>query len=140
MLHRLAWALAMPLASLAVPAAAPATAQETQASWSIFFARDDDDLAYGASDVADAVVAALKARAYREVLLEGNVDTILSGAAATDRSRRIAETVRFYLVGHGIDARRIRLVANGASKPMVPTGPAIAEPLNRRVQIIVSWQ
>lgn len=52
-------------------------------------------------------------------------------------SRRRAETVAAELVRLGVAREDIVITALGESQPLVPTGPNVREPQNRRVEIIL---
>jgi outer membrane protein OmpA-like peptidoglycan-associated protein len=69
--------------------------------------------------------------------VEGHTDT--TGAESTNQSlsEARAAAVRDHLVRrHGIAPARLEAVGLGETQPLVPTGDNVAEPRNRRVQIL----
>ena len=52
-------------------------------------------------------------------------------------ARQRAETVRAELIRRGVAAERVQRPAAASREPVVPTAAGVAEPRNRRVEIIV---
>lgn len=130
----------MALAAVPVALIAPhAHAQAATETFKVYFARGTSELGCGAPDLLDAIIAKLGARPWQAIALAGNVDTTLSGQAAVDASRANAESVRDYLAAHEIDKSKISITALGATNLAVSTGPNVAEPLNRRVEMTIVW-
>ncbi|MBL0321457.1 MAG: OmpA family protein [Ignavibacteria bacterium] len=48
-----------------------------------------------------------------------------------------AETVKAYLVQHGIDQRRIQTVGHGPSRPIADNTTEFGRGLNRRTEIVI---
>ena len=69
--------------------------------------------------------------------IEGHTDTVGRADANKSLSERRAAAVANYIVQHfGIDASRLVPVGMGEDGLLVPTGPGVDEPRNRRVQIV----
>lgn len=122
---------AMP-ASASVPAPA-ATAR----SYLVFFDWDKAALNDRARIIVkDAAIAATKV-AHTRIDVAGNADT--SGAAQYNQglSKRRADAVAAELVKDGVAKTDIVVTANGDTHPLVPTGPGVREPQNRRVEIVL---
>jgi len=69
--------------------------------------------------------------------IEGHTDTVGDDLSNQRLSERRAEAVRAYLVQqHGVSASRLQAVGLGETTPLVPTGDTVAEPRNRRVQVL----
>jgi outer membrane protein OmpA-like peptidoglycan-associated protein len=69
-----------------------------------------------------------------EIEIQGHVDD-RAGAGAKALTQARAETVKEYLVNRGIEARRMKPVGYGASKPLGPNRTAEGRAKNRRIQI-----
>jgi outer membrane protein OmpA-like peptidoglycan-associated protein len=67
----------------------------------------------------------------------GHSDTMGDKNYNYDLSLRRAHKVRELLLEKGIDPEVISITAYGENDPLVPTGPNISEPRNRRVEILV---
>jgi outer membrane protein OmpA-like peptidoglycan-associated protein len=69
--------------------------------------------------------------------VEGHTDTVGSSALNQSLSeRRAAAVVQYLATKHGIAASRLQPLGLGESQPLVPTGDEVAEPRNRRVQVV----
>jgi outer membrane protein OmpA-like peptidoglycan-associated protein len=69
--------------------------------------------------------------------IEGHTDTVGDALLNQRLSERRAESVRTYLMTkHGVPAARLEAVGLGESVLLVPTGDNVAEPRNRRVQVL----
>ena len=81
--------------------------------------------------LASADLAAFRFR------IEGHTDTVGDAASNQGLSERRAAAVRNFLVQrYNVDASRLTAVGMGESQPLVPTGDEVAQPRNRRVQIV----
>jgi outer membrane protein OmpA-like peptidoglycan-associated protein len=83
------------------------------------------------------VVARAQARAGGEIVVTGHTDR--QGAVeANDRlSLQRAQAVRALLIERGFKADLIEAVGRGEREPVVPTDDEVAEPRNRRAELLV---
>jgi hypothetical protein len=72
------------------------------------------------------------------IVLLGHTDAAEVQPQDRNLGARRAEAVRQYLVDAGKDGQWIFAVDRGASEPLVPTKPRVAEPHNRRVVMMFS--
>jgi OOP family OmpA-OmpF porin len=69
--------------------------------------------------------------------IEGHTDTVGASDVNQTLSENRAATVVDYLVQRfGVDRARLEAIGRGESDPLVRTGDEVAEPRNRRVQIL----
>jgi OOP family OmpA-OmpF porin len=81
--------------------------------------------------LASADLAAFRFR------IEGHTDTVGDAASNQALSERRAAAVRnFLMTRYNVDAARLTAVGMGQTQPLVPTGDQVAQPRNRRVQIV----
>jgi outer membrane protein OmpA-like peptidoglycan-associated protein len=101
----------------------------------IFFDFDSDDINPAAAAILDNAVAAWRQISGFLVMLDGHADR--SGAASDNLalSRRRANRVRAYLIGHGVPDGAITTETWGESRALVETPDGVREPQNRRVEI-----
>jgi outer membrane protein OmpA-like peptidoglycan-associated protein len=114
------------------PVAAPAR------TYLVFFDWDRADLSSRASQIiAEAASASTHVQVTR-ILCNGYTDT--SGTARYNMalSLRRANNVANELVKDGVPRGEIDIKGFGETHPLVPTGPGVREPQNRRVEIIFS--
>lgn len=67
----------------------------------------------------------------------GHSDRTGSDAYNLQLSLSRAEVVRDLLIGQGVDLRYIDVDSHGEGNPVIPTADGVAEPRNRRVEVIV---
>jgi len=72
-----------------------------------------------------------------DVLVIGHTDTVGSDQANDALGQQRADIVRAALIRLGVPADDIRALSRGKRNLAVPTANGVAEPLNRRVEIIV---
>jgi outer membrane protein OmpA-like peptidoglycan-associated protein len=104
----------------------------------VFFDWDRADLSSRASQIiAEAASASTHVQVTR-ILCNGYTDT--SGTARYNMalSLRRANNVANELVKDGVPRGEIDIKGFGETHPLVPTGPGVREPQNRRVEIIFS--
>lgn len=118
------------------PAPRAAIAPQTR-HFTVYFQFDRYELTTSAREVVDAAIAAAKAGGPARIEVVGNTDLAGTGRYNQVLSRRRADTVRSYMVAHGVDPGMIGIRALGKTDPAVPTADGTREPRNRRVEIVI---
>ncbi len=85
----------------------------------------------------DTVLEQARQRPGGEIIVVGHTDRVGSMEANDALSLRRAQATRELLISRGFDARRIQAVGRGERQPAVATDDEVAEPRNRRTEIIV---
>jgi len=106
-------------------------------SGSVVFLTGQSTLLPAAQLSLDRVAAALRDYGDRTFEVEGHTDSRGSTSANQTLSQQRAESVRSYLVSHGVPSERIRAVGFGPSRPVGNNGSAEGRAKNRRVEIVV---
>jgi len=70
-------------------------------------------------------------------MVVGHTDTVGSESANDALSRQRAEVVRKGLIARGIAPEDVVAIGRGKRNLLVPTADGVAEPRNRRVEILV---
>jgi outer membrane protein OmpA-like peptidoglycan-associated protein len=107
-------------------------------SGSVLFASNQWELLPAAMASLDNVVTALKSAPDRNITIEGHTDSQGQRAYNMDLSQRRAESVRSYLVSHGLPPEIVRAQGLGPDRPVAENSTAEGRANNRRVEIIVS--
>jgi len=119
------------------PAAAPAPAPAPARTYLVFFDWDKYNLSDRAKAIiADAAAASTKTQTTR-IEVDGHTDTTGTAAYNLGLSRRRADAVAAELIKDGVPKAAITIQAFGDTHLLVPTGPQVREPQNRRVEIIL---
>jgi outer membrane protein OmpA-like peptidoglycan-associated protein len=107
-------------------------------SGSVLFASDKTELLPTAqaklSEVADALT---KGDPDSKIVVEGHTDSQGPASYNQDLSQHRAESVRGYLVSHGVAPDRITAQGFGSTRPVADNNSAEGRANNRRVEIIV---
>jgi OmpA-OmpF porin, OOP family len=104
-------------------------------SFIVFFDFDRSNLTPEAQQVvAEAVRTAMTSGMVR-VVVTGHTDTVGSQAYNQGLSERRAMSVENEMVRLGLNANNIQTVGRSFQDPLVPTGPGVREPQNRRAVI-----
>jgi len=124
-------------AAPAAIAAAPAPVAPAGKSFLVFFDWDKSTLTDRARGIIREAAASAKATAHTKIEVNGYADTSGTPAYNKGLSMRRAQTVAAELVRNGVGKNEIAIKAFGDTVLLVPTGPGVREPQNRRVEIII---
>jgi len=105
--------------------------------FTVHFPEGRDEIADESRAVLDAALAEIAARPVQDVLVVGHTDLVGSGPLNDALARQRADTVRAELIRRGIAADAVQASGRGSREPAVPTPAGVAEPRNRRVEIVV---
>jgi hypothetical protein len=128
----------MPTAVYLAPPPAPRAAMAHEREFTVYFDFDHYNLSEDARRVVDAAIVAAKAGGPARVAVIGNTDLAGTNSYNQVLSDRRAETVRRYMIDHGVDAGEINIRALGKSDPAVRTADGVREPRHRRVEIVIT--
>jgi outer membrane protein OmpA-like peptidoglycan-associated protein len=107
-------------------------------SGSVLFASGKATLLSSAQGRLDQVAEALKAQGDdKTMVVEGHTDSSGSDAVNQPLGRNRAIAVRDYLVGRGVDPKKIVAVGMGSSQPLLDNKNAENRANNRRVEIVI---
>jgi OmpA-OmpF porin, OOP family len=124
----------------AAPAPAPEAptpvAEVGAKTFLVFFDWDRADLTTRAAGVVHDAAAYSQGNRYTRIDVNGNTDTSGTPGYNQGLSERRARTVAGELVRDGVPQNAIDMHAYGDTHLLVPTGPGVREPQNRRVEIV----
>ncbi len=130
------WEPTPPLPPPPPPAAAPAPAPKKKLVLrAVYFDFDKSNIRKDAVPILDEAVATLKAEPNMMVSVEGHTDSRGTDAYNMRLSMRRSESVKAYLVQHGISASRLSVQGFGESKPVATNETAEGRQQNRRVEL-----
>ena len=106
-------------------------------SYTLYFVEGSDQFTDSSKQVLAAVLADIAKHPVPDIVVIGHTDAVGSNASNDALALRRAETVRAMMVAQGIAASSIVAVGRGERELLVPTPDGVAEPRNRRVEIVV---
>jgi len=131
---RYAFGVAAP-APAPMPMAAPAPAPAR--SYLVFFDWDKANLTPRAQQIIQEAAANSTKVKYTQIQVNGYTDTSGTPQYNQGLSIRRAQAVAAELVKDGVPKNAIAIQGFGETHLLVPTGPGVREPQNRRVEIII---
>ena len=126
---------AAPAAVMAAPV--PAIVLPSAKSFIVFFDWDKSNLTDRARGIIRDAATASKSTAHTQIEVNGYADTSGTPRYNQTLSMQRAQTVAAELVRNGVAKQEIAIKAFGDTVLLVPTGPGVREPQNRRVEIII---
>jgi hypothetical protein len=132
------------LAALLAPSAyaqqretTPAPAPAEPGEFLIWFETNQSTLTPEGLRVVAQAAEAYKQRGAARITVNGHTDTVGSAAYNLRLSESRADTVANELIREGVPAADIITIGRGEEDLLVPTADGVAEPRNRRVEIVV---
>jgi outer membrane protein OmpA-like peptidoglycan-associated protein len=105
--------------------------------FTVHFAEGRDEISDESRAQLEAALAEIAARPVKDVLVVGHTDLVGSGPLNDALAKQRAESVRGELLKRGVPADAVQASGRGSREPAVPTAAGVAEPRNRRVEILV---
>ena len=101
------------------------------------FNENSSELTDDSKKVFETVLVDLKQRAVVDVVVVGHTDAVGSDAFNDELARKRAGSIRDALLARGLAATDVVAISRGKRELLVPTADGVAEPRNRRVEIVV---
>ena len=107
------------------------------ATFTLYFVEGKDEFTAESKTVVDQILSEIAKRPVPDVLVVGHTDAVGSDPYNDALGQQRAETVRAAMIRLGIPPGDIRAISRGKRALAIPTADGVAEPRNRRVEIIV---
>lgn len=107
------------------------------AHFTLYFIEGSDELTEDSKKVFENVFADLAKRPVADVVVVGHTDAVGSDVFNDALARKRADSIRDALVSRGLGAADVVAIGRGKRELLVPTADGVAEPRNRRVEIVV---
>jgi len=107
------------------------------ASFTLYFVEGKDEFTEESKQVVDRILSEIARRPVPDVLVVGHTDAVGNDAFNDALGQQRAETVRAALIQLGVPAGDVRAISRGKRELAIPTPDGVAEPRNRRVEIVV---
>ena len=106
-------------------------------SFTLYFLEGQDELTAESKQAFETVLVEITKYPVPDVVVVGHTDTVGTDQVNDALARKRAETVKGLLVARGVAAANIEAVGRGKRELLVKTADGVAEPRNRRVEIVV---
>ena len=123
----------------ATAVAAPAPLAIDPQNYIVYFDFDKSKLTDAGKDVISDAAAAILRHDAQVVVISGHTDRAGDAQYNERLSERRAKTVRKALVAKGVSEDIIRTGSFGETQPASPTADGVANPLNRRAEVVIRF-
>ena len=106
-------------------------------SFTLYFLEGQDEFTVESKEIFETVFTEIAKYPVPDLVVVGHTDKVGSDVFNDALALRRAEAVRTALVARGVASANIVAVGRGKREPLVPTADGVAEPRNRRVEIVV---
>jgi len=114
------------------------SAQPARASaFTLYFILGSDELTDESKQDVDRILAEIARRPVPDVLVVGHTDAVGTDQSNDALGQQRADSMRAALIGRGIAPENVRAISRGKRALAIPTADGVAEPRNRRVEILV---
>ena len=103
----------------------------------LFFETGVTDLLPESKAVFTDILAAIKRRAAISISVSGHADAAGSVELNDALARSRAQAISDMLIQNGVSPDILKVTSHGKGNPLVPTPDGVAEPRNRRVEVVV---
>lgn len=107
------------------------------ANFVFYFTSGSADLTSSSLRLVPKVMQAIKDRNSTDIIISGHTDTVGADDYNKKLSLRRAKAVEKILLSKGIYEEAMEVTYHGKGNPLIPTGPGVNEPRNRRVEVTV---
>jgi OmpA-OmpF porin, OOP family len=106
-------------------------------SFTLYFLEGQDEFTVESKEIFETVFAEIARYPVPDLVVVGHTDKVGSDQFNDALALRRAEAVRTTLIVRGVAPANITTVGRGKREPLIPTADGVAEPRNRRVEIVV---
>lgn len=106
-------------------------------SFILWFKNDKTELTPRSKELLKEIVRTIKSRRPNEIFVAGHTDRMGTESHNVKLSYRRACYIRDFLASSGLEPRTFVVSFHGEAMPLVYTEDEVAEPLNRRVEVLV---
>lgn len=116
------------------------TAEKIELKQTVYFGSAKPVIMQKSYALLDEVATALRSRPSMRVRIEGHTDSRGNRAGNVRLSQARADSVKAYLVGHGVAAGRLETKGFGPDQPIETNKTAAGRERNRRVEFVITQQ
>ena len=103
----------------------------------VYFHSNTTDVVSESKATIATILNAIKRRGALSISISGHTDSTGPIQLNEKLARNRAQAISNLLIQQGVDAERLTVSSHGKANQLVPTADGVAEPRNRRVEVIV---
>ncbi len=103
----------------------------------LYFEQNSDKLTGESNALILDIISTIKRKGSRDIVVSGHTDTVGEMEHNYTLSINRARAVYNILLNNGIDPDTVKVTSHGEGNPLIKTGDNVAEPRNRRVEVVV---
>lgn len=103
----------------------------------LYFQKDKPDLTDESKPLVEKIAQSIRERAGADVSIVGHTDTTGDRQKNFTLGLNRAKMMLELLKNQGLELSEAQVASHGQDNPLIPTGPSVDEPRNRRVEISV---
>ena len=106
-------------------------------NFTLYFNENSQELTEDSKAVFERVLTDLKERKVVDIVVVGHTDAVGTDTFNDELARKRADAIRGALIASGIASADVVAIGRGKRELLVPTADGVAEPRNRRVEIVI---
>lgn len=106
-------------------------------TFTLYFKSGTNRLTEDSEKLIPDILSAISSRNSTDISVIGHADRVGRADANRRLSYNRAVSIRNILTSRGVDPGWVQVTSHGESNPVIPTADEVAEPKNRRVEVIV---
>jgi outer membrane protein OmpA-like peptidoglycan-associated protein len=106
-------------------------------SFTLYFVEGKDEFAEESKQLVGKIFSEISLRPVPDIVVIGHTDTVGSDSFNDALARQRADAVRAELIRRGVAPENIQAIGRGKRELLIRTPDGVAEPRNRRVEIVV---
>jgi outer membrane protein OmpA-like peptidoglycan-associated protein len=107
------------------------------AKFILYFLNDSSELTSKSKTALPQIIQTIQERHSTDIVISGHTDTVGATDYNYELSSDRAKAVYKILVAKGLASANITVTSHGKGNPLIKTGDNVAEPRNRRVEVVI---
>lgn len=103
----------------------------------LYFVNDSTELVRESKSLVPQVVQTIRKRGSVDIVISGHTDTVATKTHNYALGLKRAKALYNILLANGVAADSISVTSHGEGNPLVKTADNVAEPKNRRVELVI---
>jgi len=103
----------------------------------LYFVNDSTELVRESKSLVPHIIQTIRKRGSVDIVISGHTDTVATKTHNHKLGLKRAKALHDILLANGVAAASISVTSHGEGNPLIKTADNVAEPRNRRVEIVI---